>query len=40
MQQNYFQNLDYRLPVIDESRVGGVVSPRDLFKSALGLGQK
>jgi CBS-domain-containing membrane protein len=35
MQQNYFQNLDYRLPVIDESRVGGVVSPRDLFKSAL-----
>jgi len=35
MQQNYFQNLDYRLPVIDESRGGGVVSPRDLFKSAL-----
>ena len=35
MQQNYFQNLDYRLPVIDESRVSGVVSPRDLFKSAL-----
>jgi len=35
MQQNYFQNLDYRLPVIDESRVGGVVSPCDLFKSTL-----
>jgi CBS domain-containing protein len=28
------QNLDYR-PVIDESRVVGVVSPRDLLKSAL-----
>jgi hypothetical protein len=35
MQQNDFQNLDYRLPVIDASRGGEVVSPRDLSKSAL-----
>jgi CBS-domain-containing membrane protein len=35
VQQNHFQNLGYRWPVVDEIRVVGVVSPRDFFKSVL-----